>query len=54
MKKAYIIPNTETEFLTEQETLLAGSPDGFANDLNEEGSDAGNALSREIIFFDED
>jgi hypothetical protein len=54
MKKAYIIPNTETEFLTEQETLLAGSPEGFANDLNTDGTDAGNALSREIIFFDED
>ena len=54
MKKAYIIPNTETEFLTEQETLLAGSPEGFANDLNTDGTDAGNALSREIILFDED
>jgi hypothetical protein len=54
MKKAYIIPNTETEFLTEQETLLAGSPDGFANDLNDNETDAGNALSREIILFDED
>lgn len=54
MKKAYIIPNTETEFLTEQETLLAGSPDGFANDLNEEGSDADDALGRGILFFGED
>lgn len=54
MKKSYIIPNTEIEILTGKETLLAGSPDGFANDLNEESIDGGNALAREVLLIDWD
>jgi hypothetical protein len=47
MKKTYIIPTTEIEILTEQETILAGSPDGFDNNLSETPTDGDNALGRE-------
>lgn len=47
MKKTYIIPTTEIEILTEQETILAGSPDGFDNNLGVDPVDGGNALGRE-------
>lgn len=55
MKKMYIIPETEIEIMTEKETILAGSPDGFNNTLNEDAGQNGNAaLSREIDEFFED
>ena len=47
MKKTYIIPTTEIEILTEQETILAGSPDGFVNNLGGDAVDGGDALGRE-------
>jgi hypothetical protein len=49
MKKTYIIPTTEIEILTEQETILAGSPDGFDNNLGGDADavDGGDALGRE-------
>ena len=47
MKKTYIIPTTEIEILTEQETILAGSVDGFDSSLSETPTDGVNALGRE-------
>ena len=47
MKKTYIIPTTEIEILTEQETILAGSPDGFDNNLGGDAVDGSHALGRE-------
>jgi hypothetical protein len=47
MKKTYITPATEVITLAEKETLLAGSPDGFNNDLGTTTVDGGNALERE-------
>lgn len=47
MKKAYIIPCTEVELMTEEQTILASSPKGFDNTLNENGTDQ-PSLSREM------
>ena len=52
MKKTYISPEMDVIELKHQQTLLAGSVDGFAPDLNETGGDGSDALAPEYEWAD--
>ena len=55
MKKIYQMPETAVVEITSKATILAGSPDGFSNDLDEtNGVDGSAALSRHSSVWDDD
>lgn len=55
MKKTYIQPTVEFESC-EVEQMIAASVDGFNKEINNEGADGGDALSRRhgISVWDDD
>ena len=55
MKKIYQMPETAVVEITSKATILAGSPDGFSNDLDEtNGVDGSAALSRHSSVWGDD
>ena len=54
MKKIYQMPETAVVEITSKATILAGSPDGFKNELDETGVDGSAALSRHSSVWGDD
>jgi hypothetical protein len=52
MKKIYMSPTMDVIELKHQQTLLAGSVDGFNSTLDNTGGDGGNALAPEYEWWD--
>ena len=55
MKKIYQMPETAVVEITSKATILAGSPEGFNNDLDDtNGVDGSAALSRHSTVWGDD
>lgn len=55
MKKIYQMPETAVVEITSKATILAGSPEGFNNDLDDtNGVDGSAALSRRSSVWGDD